>query len=340
MKLGIVGLPSSGKKTVFDTLTQNLSTGDNRSEHRVGTVRVPDPRVDILSDMYKPRKTIYAQVEYFLPGKQGSKKDQSVWTPVRDSDALIHVVRNFSAYGLDDPTPAADVQYLNQEMVLADLVVVEKRLETLDQEKQRGKKFNNEEYNLLLKCQKALENEIPLRDVDDLAGAPLLKGFTFISEKPLLLLFNNGDDDLNLPEMGDSKDVENAVVIRGSLENELSQMSEEEASDFLEEFEIDDAAKDRVIRKSYDLMGLISFFTVGEDEVRAWTIRKDTVAVDAADVIHSDIKKGFIRAEVLFYDDLINAGDYQNARKKGTVRLEGKTYLVKNGDIINFRFNV
>lgn len=340
MKLGIIGLPSSGKKTVFETLTQSPSTGDSKSENRLGTVKVPDARVDVLSNMFKPRKTIYAQVEYFLPGRQGSKKDQSVWTPVRDSDALIHVVRNFTGYGLEAPTPAADVQYLNQEMVLADLLVVEKRLETLNQEKQRGKKFNTEEFEMLQECLKVLENETPLRLAAELVGAPLLKGFTFISAKPLLVLFNNGDDDTNPPEMGDAADGENAVVIRGRLEHELSRMSEEDARDFLEEFEIDDSAKDRVINKSYDLLGLISFFTVGEDEVRAWTIRKDTVAVDAADVIHSDIKKGFIRAEVLYYDDLMDAGDYQNARKKGTVRLEGKTYRVKNGDIINFRFNV
>ena len=340
MKLGIVGLPSSGKKTVFETLTQIASSGESKSEHKVGTVKVPDQRVGILSDMYHPKKTIYAQVEYFLPGRQGAKKDQSVWTPVRDSDALIHVVRNFASYGLEEPTPAADVRYLNQEMVLADLVVIEKRMETLNLEKQRGKKFNVEEFELLEQCLTVLESETPLREEPELAMAPLLKGFTFISAKPLLVLYNNGDDDVNLPEMDDPSGTENAVVIRGSLENELSQMTDEEAADFLQEFEIEDSAKDRVISKSYDLLGLISFFTVGEDEVRAWTIRRDTIAVDAADVIHSDIKKGFIRAEVLYYDDLMDAGDYQNARKKGTVRLEGKTYVVKNGDIINFRFNV
>jgi len=340
MKLGIIGLPSTGKKTVFETLTKIVSQGDSKAEHKVGTVKVPDDRVGILSEMYQPRKTIYAQVEYFLPGRQGGKKDQSVWTPVRDSDALIHVVRNFAGYGLEDPTPAADIRYLNQEMVLADLMVVEKRLETLNQEKQRGKKFNAEEHALLEDCLKTLEAEIPIRANAELAANPLLKGFTFISAKPLLILFNNGDDDPNLPEIGELTGGEETIVLRGRLENELSQMSEEEAQDFLEEFEITDTAMDRVISKSYDLLGLISFFTVGEDEVRAWTIRKDTVAVDAADVIHSDIKKGFIRAEVLFYDDLMEVGNFQNAKKKGTVRLEGKTYLVKNGDIINFRFNV
>lgn len=340
MKLGIIGLPASGKTTIFETLTRNTTSEANKAENRIGMVKVPDPRIDILSEMYHPKKTIFAQVEYFLPGRQGGAKEKAAWTQVRDCDALILVVRNFTGYGLESPTAAADVRFLNQEVVLADLIVVEKRLEMLNQEKQRGKKINNEEFALLEKCQKALENEIPLRENAELAMAPLLKGFTFISAKPLLILFNNGDDDVNPPEMGELIRNDEIIVLRGRLEHELAQMSAEEAKDFLEEFEIDDPAMDRVIKKSYDLLGLISFFTVGEDEVRAWTIKKETVALDAADVIHSDIKKGFIRAEVLFYDDLMEAGTYQEARKKGTVRLEGKTYPVKNGDIINFRFNV
>ncbi|MFH2129697.1 MAG: DUF933 domain-containing protein [bacterium] len=340
MKLGIIGLPASGKTTVFETLTKNFSDGDNKSDNRVGTVKVPDSRVDILSEMYRPRKTIFAQVEYFLPGRLSGKKDQTTWTQVRDCDALIHVVRNFTGYGLESPTPAADVRFVNQEMVLADLIVVEKRLETLKLEKQRGKKFNSEEYALLEVCHETLEQEIPIRENAELAAAPLLRGFTFISAKPLLVLFNNGDEDANPPESDETTRKEEYIVLRGRLEHELAQMSEEEARDFLKEFEIENPAMDRVITKSYDLLGLISFFTVGEDEVRAWTISKGTAAVDAADVIHSDIKKGFIRAEVLYYDDLMAVGSYQNARKKGTVRLEGKTYPVINGDIINFRFNV
>jgi len=340
MKLGIVGLPASGKTTIFETLTQNSPSGANKAENRIGMVKVPDPRVDILSEMYQPKKTIFAQVEYFLPGRQGGSKEKAAWSQVRDCDALILVIRNFAGYGLENPTPVSDVQYLNQEMILADLIVVEKRLEMLNQEKQRGKKFNSDEYALLETCLKTLEDETPLRDNPELAAAPLLKGFTFISGKPLLVLFNNGDEDMNSPDLSTLNRTEELIVLRGQLEHELAQMTVEEARDFLEEFEIEDPAMDRVIKKSYDLLGLISFFTVGEDEVRAWTIRRETVALDAADVIHSDIKKGFIRAEVLFYDDLMEAKTYQEARKKGTVRLEGKTYPVKNGDIINFRFNV
>jgi len=343
MKLGIIGLPGSGKSTVFDALTQNAAESGHRTEDRIGTIRVPDVRVDVLSRMYQPRKTIFARVEYFLPGKTGhdKKKDPNLWTPVRDCDALIHVVRNFRAYGMEAPTPHADLATLDEEMVLADLMVVEKRLERIELDRKRGKPSDPEELSLLSRCRERLEAETPLRGDPELARAPQLRGFAFVSAKPLLVLFNNEDEDDALPEGGkDAPDAAEAMVIRGKLEQELAQMTEAEAREFLEEFEITAPATDRVVTRSYALLGLISFFTVGDDEVRAWTIRRETPAVDAAEVIHSDIKKGFIRAEVLAYDDLMAAGSYAEARKQGTVRLEGKTYLVQDGDIIHFRFNV
>jgi hypothetical protein len=344
MKMGIIGLEGVGKATVFEALTQNTALAGGREQDRIGTIRVPDERVDILSEMYQPKKTIYAQVEYFLPGVKGHgndmPKDQNFWTPVRDCDALIHVVRNFGGYGYEDPTPAADFQRLDQDLILADLVVVEKRLERIELDKRRGKTVDNEEAARLAECLDHLENEIPLRKFPELASAQALRGFAFVSGKPMLVLFNNEDDDDALPGAGALIDQENCMVIRGKLEQELAQMSDEDAAEFLAEFEITASAMDRVILKSYDILGLISFFTVGEDEVRAWTIARDTQALDAAEVIHSDIKKGFIRAEVLFYDDLMDAKTYKEARSRGTVRLEGKTYPVKDGDIINFRFNV
>ena len=229
---------------------------------------------------------------------------------------------------------------MSQELILADMVVVEKRLERIEHDHARGKKMDPEEHTLLIRCRESLESEIPLRKVADLAEAHKLRGFAFLSAKPLLVLFNNDDDDDRLPPVGDLIESEDCLVIRGKLEQELSQMSAEDAAEFLSEFSISESATDRVIRKSYELLGLISFFTVGEDEVRAWTIKKGTAAVDAAGTIHSDMQKGFIRAEVLAYDDLMDAGTHAAARKKGTVRLEGKTYEVKDGDLINFRFNV
>ena len=344
MRLGIIGLPQSGKATVFEALTRSVAADGNRQESRIGTITVPDRRVEILSDLYQPRKTIFAQVEYFLPGKgdQGAavKKDQSIWTQVRDCDALIHTVRNFSGYGFGTPTPREDAAAIDQELIISDLVVVEKRLERLALDERRGKKPNPEELALLNRCKDALDQEIPLRRFSDIADAKLLRGFAFLSAKPMLILLNNDDEDDALPDATLLPDGEECMVIRAKLEQELAQMSAEEAREFLTEFNITASATDRVIRRSYALMGLISFFTVGEDEVRAWTIGRDTDAVDAAEVIHSDIKKGFIRAEVLAYDDLMAAGSYAEARKKGTVRLEGKTYKVMDGDIINFRFNV
>jgi hypothetical protein len=343
MKLGIIGLPGSGKATVFEALTGSLSDSGRRDEPRIGTIRVPDRRVEVLSDMYRPRKTLFAQVVYFLPaktvGRQDGARAEALWNPVRDCDALIHVIRNFNAPGLDPPTPVADHLAVAQDMILTDLVSVEKRLERLDQDRKRGKSSQPEELSLLNECRQILEAETPLRTRPDIASAPLLRGFTFLSAKPLLTLFNNEDEDEQTPE-GGSEAPESAMIIKAKLEQEIAQMTPEEAEEFLAEFHIGASARDRVIQRSYELMGLISFFTVGEDEVRAWTIRRQTDAVDAADVIHSDIKKGFIRAEVVSYQDLLAAGSHAEARKRGTVRLEGKTYPVQDGDIINFRFNV
>jgi GTP-binding protein YchF len=344
MKLGIIGLPGSGKSTVFDALTHNISDPGQKKESRIGTVPVPDMRIDTLSGMYKPKKTIYAQVEYFLPGFMGQSlekhREQSIWTQVRDSQALIHVIRNFKIFGGAPPDPNADFAALNQELVISDLVVVEKRLERLEMDSRRGNKYNPEEHSLLLESLKHLENEIPLRRFPQIADSPLLRGYAFLSAKPMLVLFNNEDEDESIPDVSDVTQHEDSMVVRGKLEQELAQMSNEEAKEFLTEFSIQASAMDRVIHRSYELLGLISFFTVGEDEVRAWTIPKDTLAVDAAETIHSDLKKGFIRAEVISYDDLMDAGSHAEARKRGTVRLEGKTYKVQNGDILNIRFNV
>lgn len=344
MKLGIIGKTGAGKTTVFEALNRAQSESGPRKEVRLGTVRVPDPRVDTLSAMYQPRKTIFAQVEYLLPLTAESAREKakglSIWTQVRDCDALIHVVRNFNIYGAQPPSPQSDFQQVDQELIINDLVAVEKRLERLELDQKRGKKIDSEELNLLQQCHAHLNQEKPLRQFPDLAGTPLLRGYAFLSAKPTLVLFNNEDEDENLPELSAWGLTEKCMVIRAKLEQELAQMSAAEAEAFLNEFGIKASAMDRVISASYEMLGLISFFTVGEDEVRAWTIRRQTSAVDAAEVIHSDIKKGFIRAEVLAYDALMAAGSYAQARKQGTVRLEGKTYIVQDGDIINFRFNV
>jgi hypothetical protein len=344
MRSGIIGLTGAGKTTVFEALTQNFSLSENRGEDRIGTITVPDSRVDRLSDMYRPRKTIYAQVEYFLPGLGAAGKDKgresSRWTPVRDCDALIHVVRNFSGYGLDPPTPEEDFATVDQELIVSDFVVAEKRLERLQLDQKRGKAIDDEESALLKVCVRKLEGNTPLRHVPELASEPRLRGYAFLSAKPMMVLFNNEDDDDSLPDITGLTQAETCLVLRGKLEQELAQMDPAEAEEFLAEFNISASAMDRIIKKSYDLLGLISFFTVGEDEVRAWTIKKNTRAIDAAEVIHSDMKKGFIRAEVVHFDDLVAAGSYAEARRQGIVRLEGKEYEVRDGDIFHVRFNV
>ena len=344
MKLGIIGLPVSGKNTVFEALTHEFTASGDKSEDRLGTIHVPDTRIDTLSRMYQPRKTIYAQVEYFLPGKTGHKKEgdktETAWNAVRDMDALIYVVRNFRMFGLDAPTPEADSLKLDQELILSDLAVVERRLERMNAESKKGKPIDAEERELLEKSQQLLEAEKPLRNDPHIAAAPQLRGYAFLSAKPVLILFNNEDEDTALPETKGALNQAECLVIRGKLEHELAQMTDEEAAELLAEFDIAASATDRVIQKSYTILGLISFFTVGEDEVRAWTIQKGTIAVEAAGAIHTDIKKGFIRAETISYGDLMAAGSMNAAKKKGTLRLEGKTYNVQDGDIINFRFNV
>lgn len=341
--MGLIGLAQAGKKTMFEALTRTAIPREQRMENRLGTIHVPDSRIDHLSSMYGPRKTTYAQVRYFLPGQAGKGETSGVespWVRVRDADALIHVVRNFQGPGMEPPDPGANIVEMEQELVLADLMVVEKRLERLDVEKGRGRSVDPEEHALLVRCRDSLEAGHPLRRDSGLANSPVLRGFTFLSAKPMLLLFNNDDEDDAVPGNVPLPAGVEGMAVRGKLEHEIVQMEEEQSSVFFAEYGIGESAMDRVIKKSYALLGLISFFTVGEDEVRAWTARRETPAVDAAEVIHSDIKKGFIRAEVVHYDDLLTAQSYAEARRRGTVRLEGKAYTVKDADIIDFRFAV
>jgi len=212
MKLGIVGLPGSGKSTVFDALTHQISDQAHKKESRIGTIHVPDVRMDKLRDLYQPKKTIHAQVEYYLPGTGGSvqdaKKEQSIWTQARDCHALIHVIRNFKAFGQEAATALKDFQRFDQELILIDLVVVEKRLERLQLDSKRGKNVDSVEVSLLKDCLECLEKEIPLRKVPDITTSPLLRGYAFLSAKPMLTLFNNEDEDDQLPDIGDLTDHE------------------------------------------------------------------------------------------------------------------------------------
>lgn len=336
MKIAITGLPGSGRSTIASALNGGeLPAGKGSSA--IITARVPDPRVDRLSEMYKPKKTTYAQVEYLVPTAAGDKGPESFWNEARNADALIQVVRNFVNGA--PPDAAADVKKLASDMAFADYSVLEKRIERLDHEKGRGKKVVEDEYAVVADAKLALEGERPLRDIPEIADSPILRGFGLLTAKPVLYLLNNEETDGDLPGLAGVPS-EDCMAVRGMIESEIAGMDETEAAEFLSEYGITESALSRIIRRSYRMLGLASFFTVGEDEVKAWTVREGEAAVDAADVIHSDIRKGFIRAEVVHYDDLMAAGSHAEAKKQAKVRLEGKTYPVTDGDIINFRFNV
>lgn len=342
MKLGITGLPGSGKKTVFEALTGIPAQSDDRSEYQIGMVNVPDERLDRLHRMYRPRKTTPARVAYLIPHARKGREEPlgDRLQGVRDCDALIYVVRNFNVYGLPPSSPASDISAIEQEMMLSDLAVVEKRLERLVLDRKRGKAIEGEEQSLLEACRDCLGAEVPLRTDSRLQNAPALKGYAFLSAKPRLILYNNEDEDDTLPPEATGAGSTLNAIIKGKLEQELVHMSANEAKGFLAEFNLTASAKDRILTESYALLGLISFFTVGEDEVKAWTIRQGTTALDAAGAVHSDMKKGFICAETVSYNDLTAAGNFAAAKRAGVVRLEGKTYPVADGDIIHFRFNV
>lgn len=347
MKLGIAGLLQTGKSTILAALTGargDMDSTAGRSDTRVATVTVMDERVDFLSRMFKPKKTTRAKIEYFLPsdisGASASKSESGVWNQLRTADALFHVVRNFVNMGGEVPASEDDFWRVEDEMIVSDLLVAEKRIERLEVDRRRGKMPEGDEEDLLKKCIEVLEKGHPLRLHPELAKAPLLRGFTFLSAKPLLIICNNDDEDEAPPEWKKMPEGIEMLVVRGRLEMDISSMEQEEAEEFKEAYNIRETVLDRVISSSFRLLNRISFFTVGSDEVKAWPITEGTAALDAAGEIHSDIKKGFIRAEVVSFDDLRQCGSMQEAKKAGLARLEGKEYIVKDGDIINFRFNV
>ncbi len=348
MEIGIVGLPACGKTTVFNALTgseaETSAFSGGKKAPNIAQVRVPDERLDVLSTMYKPKKTTPAIIQYVdIGGGLGAqeKKDSmdEILRLLRPADALVHVVRCFELAG-QAPSSQADLDEFESELILTDLMIVEKRLERLEKEVKKGKKGDPRELELLQKAHELLDAGKALRTDDEITSAPELKGYAFLSAKPCIVVLNLGEED----EPGNVKiDLPEGVAcieLKGSLEMELSQLDEEEAEAFRQDMGLPEPATYRLIKESYRLLGLISFFTVGEDEVKAWTIRKGTHAQKAAGTIHSDIQKGFIRAEVVAFDDLAAAGDYHAAQKAGKVRLEGKEYVVQDGDVINFRFNV
>ena len=357
LRAGLIGFPSSGKTALFQLLTSAREAArSGKAEAHVGVSRVPDERLDRLTAMFNPRKRVPATVEFAdIAGAGGAKTGAAALldvAPFRHADALLHVVRMFRDPSVPHPAgsidPARDVRAMEDEVILADLGVVERRLERLERDLKKSSNADlRKEQEILVRCRHALEAGTPLRALqlgaDD---AKRLRGFQFLSAKPLLLVLNL--DEADLPKADDavtlaglesfmSGAATRAVPICAKIELEIAQLDEADAAAFMADLGLRESGLDRVIRASYDLLGYISFFTVGEDECRAWSIPRNTHAVDAAGEIHTDISRGFIRAEVTTYDALVARGSLPACREHGELRLEGKEYVVLDGDVINFR---
>ena len=363
MKLGIIGLPQSGKTTIFNALTNNnfpigQMSGGGRVETRTAVVDVPDPRIDRLSAMFNPQKTIYAKVTYVdiagVEATSGQGFSGQLRNELAQMDGLLHVVRVFDNPNVphinETVNPARDVAAVESELILNDLITVERRLERLAEELKKGggrdKALIQRDIDLFERFKTALEAETPLRVLPLSAEEEKsIGGYGFLSRKPMLILFNCDETikpiDALLPpgfEIGLDRHL-SAAVLQGAIEMEISQLPPEDADVFLAEYGITEPGASRIIKLSYELLRVQSFFTVGEDEVRAWTVEIGASAPEAAGKIHTDLQKGFIRAEVMTYDDLIAGGSVNALKATGKLRLEGKEYIVQDGDILNIRFS-
>ena len=366
MQIAIVGLAGAGKTTVFNTLTRGHAEtgGFGGMELHVGVVKVPDDRLDRLAEIFKPKKVVQADVTYVdLPAPPASSEGRigteelpaEHLARLREADALIHVVRAFEDPSLPHPAgsvdPRRDLDQLDLEFTLADLALVDRRLERLGASGRHGtaaeREANEREEVVLRKLKEALESERPIRDLDlEPDDEKAVRGFRFLTQKPVLVLLNVGEADL--PGAGHLVERitadyphQRALVdaLSAKIEMELGELDAEMAGVFMEELGIRESSLGRVIGLSYRLLGLISFLTAGPDEVRAWPVRDGSTAVDAAGTIHTDLARGFIRAETVAYDDLLTLGSMAEARKAGRLRSEGKTYRVRDGDVLEILFS-
>lgn len=356
VRIAIIGLGQVGKSTLFQILTRaHGAQTASRTDTHVGVVAVPDTRLDRLSAMYNPKKTVPASIEYLdAPGsiidllRTGTRASASV----KEVDALAQVVRAFQNDAVSAPggevNPKSDVETTDLELMLSDLAVIEKRIERLAKDVKRQKNPSLEkELQVVERCKEFLEKQIPLRQVEfSEEEEKLIRGFTFLSLKPMVYVLNLDEFDAAraeaadqfADEMGLARKPRTAVTaVCGKVEAEMTELSEAEAAEFMESYGLKESAISRFIRTGYRLLDLISFFTVGEDECRAWTIRAGSTALEAAGEIHSDIQKGFIRAEVVAYDNLVAAGSLAEARAQGRLKLEGKEYIVHDGEVVHFR---
>ena len=355
MQLGILGLSKSGKTTLFNTLTASHQATDKfaaSAQTNMGTATVRDTRLEQLRDLFKPKRYVPATVQYVdIPGiKRGESAESLDLAKLKTVDALVHVVRAFEDPEILHPEgsldPARDVEMLDLELILADHDLVERRLDRLEKASKRGLNPEEQREKALLQdvILPALEAEKPLREIAlDPEDERRLRGFQLLSAKPMLIVVNVAEDraGASVSDLGlVLRPAVSAVVVSAPIEQEISALPPEEQKEFLADLGLSEPSLDRVNRASYELLGLIAFFTVGEDEVRAWTIRRGTKAREAAGTIHSDIERGFIRAEIVHWDDLVRLKTMAACSKAGLTRLEGKEYEIKDGDVAHFRFNV
>ncbi|MDO9577503.1 MAG: DUF933 domain-containing protein [Candidatus Cloacimonadales bacterium] len=355
MKIGLIGLQNSGKTTIFNTLTgldlEVTSYASQKAEPNLGIVEVLDERVSKLSAMYKPKKTIFAHIEYIdFAGFTADKNSNStipanILAFAKTTDALALVVQNFAGEMKEQPSIIEDIELIESELIMTDLIIAEKRLGKIELSKKRGIKDASLmiEESAIKKVIEQLNQEKPLRDLElTPEEEKAIRGFQFLSQKPMMIIINSSEENYKKNEKQISEISKSYQVneFAGNFEMELCKLSAEEAAEFMLDMGIEESARNRLTKLSYELLGYISFFTVGEDEVRAWTLEKGQNAVEAAGKIHSDLARGFIRAECFSYDDLIEVGSEKVLREKGLYRLEGKNYIVKDGDIINIRFSV
>ncbi|HXU46582.1 MAG TPA: redox-regulated ATPase YchF [Thermoanaerobaculia bacterium] len=356
MQLGILGFPKAGKTTLFNTLTVSHQATDKfatSGETNVGVAQVRDRRLEQLRDLFKPKRYVPATVQYMdIPGmRKGESAESLDLAKLKAGDALVHVVRAFEDAEIVHPEgkvdPARDVEIVDLELILSDHTLVEKRLDRLEKAAKRGLNPEEQREKTLLKeiVLPALEAEKPLREIElDADDERRLRGFQLLSAKPMLLVVNV--DEARVASADPAalgipiRPAVRAVVVSAPIEDEISRLPGDEQAEFLSSLGLAEPSLDRVTRASFDLLGLIAFFTVGEDEVRAWTIRRGTRAREAAGTIHSDLERGFIRAEVVGCDDLLRLKTLAACKDAGLLRLEGKDYEMKDGDVAHIRFNV
>ena len=357
MKIGILGMPLTGKTTLFNLLTgqeKDVSPFSTKGTKNIGIAKVSDQRINFLSSIFKPKKTTYATIEFVdiagISPQLSSREKSEIFSLIQDADALLFAIRLFEDPAVaGENNPITQIENMRYELLLRDLEVVENRLERLKHSKRKLTHDEIIEVEILDKCNTGLSEDQFLSKLEfSEEELKKLSGFRFYTLKPIIIALNLGEEQFRTDNYPQKEDVEKmirdndmtSILICGKLEMEINQLEEEERKMFLEDLGLEETGIERLSRLCYRYLGLISFFTVGEDEVKAWTIKKGTIAKKAAGKIHSDIERGFIRAEIAQYQDLVSLGDMHKIKEKGLLKVEGKDAIIHDGEIINFRFNV